>query len=91
MQRKKNKQDLHVPLEPRESTDHLDLGRAVRAPDMPNLKFSSESVTLRMPSSLLARLKMLANERDVPYQSLMKILLAQALDRERSTSTPSSK
>ena len=65
MKRKKNKQQLYVPLEPPESTDHLDLGRAVRAPDMPEFKFSSESVTSRMPSSLLARLKMLANERNV--------------------------
>ena len=79
---KKNEQTLGVPLESSDSTDHLDLTKAVRAPDMPRLKFSTESITLRMPASLVARLKTLANQRDVPYQSLMKVLLVQALDRE---------
>jgi hypothetical protein len=65
--KRKNEQALGVPLEPSDSTDHLDLSKAVRAPDMPRLKFSTESVTLRMPSSLVARLKSLANQRDVPY------------------------
>ena len=82
--RKKSEQVFGVPLEPSDSTDHLDLTKAVRAPNMPRLKFSTESITLRMPSSLVARLKTLANQRDVPYQSLMKVLLDQALDREMS-------
>ena len=81
---KNNERALGVPLESPDSTDHLDLTKAVRAPEMPRLKFSTESVTLRMPASLVARLKALANQRDVPYQSLMKILLVQALDRETS-------
>ena len=83
--KKKNEQPVCVPLAASDSTDHLDLSKAVSAPDMPRLKFSTESVTLRMPSSLVARLKTLANERDVPYQSLMKILLVQALDRETAS------
>jgi predicted DNA binding CopG/RHH family protein len=82
--KKKNKQAVYVPLEPAGSTDHLDLSKAAKAPDMPRLKFSTESVTVRMPSSLVARLKVLANQRDVPYQSLMKVLLDQALNRELS-------
>jgi len=77
-----NRQTAYVPAEANASTAHLDLRTAVLAPAMPNLKFSSESVTLRMPTALLVKLKSLANQRDVPYQSLMKILLSQAIDRE---------
>ncbi len=71
-----------VPVESANSTRHLDLDKMVAAPDLPNLKLSTETVTLRMPRSLLHHLKMLANRRDVPYQSLMKVLLSQAIDRE---------
>ena len=38
---------------------------------------------MRLPSPLLARLKGLANERDVPYQSLMKVFLSERADQER--------
>jgi len=71
-----------VPVESKKSTDYLDLDQMVAAPALPNLKISTETVTLRMPQSLLYNLKMLANRRDVPYQSLMKVLLSQAIDRE---------
>jgi len=71
-----------VPLESKKSTRHLALDQMVAAPVLPNLKLSTETVTLRMPKSLLHNLKMLANHRDVPYQSLMKVLLSQAIDRE---------
>lgn len=79
---KRNLKRGFVPMESEHSTDHLDLSRMVRAPDMPNLKLSTESVTLRMPRPMLHNLKMLANRRDVPYQSLLKVLLSQAIDRE---------
>lgn len=68
-----------VPAESVNSTKRLDLSRAVPAPDMPNLKPSSVVVNLRMPLSLVNALKTQANKQDVPYQSYMKILLAQAL------------
>ncbi|MYE44805.1 MAG: hypothetical protein F4X79_12365 [Acidobacteria bacterium] len=42
----------------------------------PNLKPSTARVTLRMPAWLLAELKREANRRDVPYQSLLKVILA---------------
>ena len=44
----------------------------------PNLKPSTESISLRLPSILLARIKELANKKDVPYQSLMKIFFERA-------------
>jgi len=71
-----------VPVESKKSTQHLDLSKMVAAPDLPNLKLSTTTVTLRMPKSLLHNLKMLANRKDVPYQSLMKVLLSQSIDRE---------
>jgi predicted DNA binding CopG/RHH family protein len=71
-----------VPIESRKSTDRLNLNQMVAAPDMPHLKLSTATITLRVPESLLHNLKMLANRKDVPYQSLMKVLLSQAIDRE---------
>ena len=79
---KRNASRGFVPVESENSANHLALDRMVAAPDLPNLKLSTETVTLRMPRSLLHNLKMLANRRDVPYQSLMKVLLSQAIDRE---------
>ena len=50
----------------------------------PNLKPSTETISLRLPASLLAEVKALANKRDVPYQSLLKVYLAERVARERS-------
>ena len=49
----------------------------------PNLKRSTESISLRLPQSLLAMIKEMANKRDVPYQSLMKIFLAEKVEEMR--------
>jgi Protein of unknown function (DUF3680). len=48
----------------------------------PNLKPSTETISLRLPAALLGELKALANKRDVPYQSLLKVFLAERVDRE---------
>jgi predicted DNA binding CopG/RHH family protein len=48
----------------------------------PNLKPSTETISLRLPAALLAELKALANKRDVPYQSLLKVFLAERVARE---------
>src|SRR5713226_7655651 len=48
----------------------------------PDLKPSTETISLRLPAALLAELKALANKRDVPYQSLLKVFLAERVDRE---------
>ena len=48
----------------------------------PNLKASTETISLRLPSALLSDLKVLANRRDVPYQSLLKVYLADRVSRE---------
>ena len=48
----------------------------------PNLKASTETISLRLPTALLSDLKVLANRRDVPYQSLLKVYLAERVTRE---------
>jgi predicted DNA binding CopG/RHH family protein len=64
-----------------DAADYFDLSRAQPA-IFPNLKQSTRSVSIRLPESLLARLKVLANRRDVPYQSLLKIFLAERVEKE---------
>ncbi len=48
----------------------------------PSLKPTLRTISLRLPESMIAQLKVLANKRDVPYQSLMKIFLAERLAEE---------
>ena len=65
-----------------DSTVYVDWkkGRNVK---FPNLKPTMRTISLRLPESMLAQLKVLANKRDVPYQSLMKIFLAERLAEEK--------
>lgn len=60
--------------EARDSAELVDWSRAERA-TFPNLKPSTQSISLRLPSHLLERIKAAANARDVPYQSLIKVWL----------------
>ena len=48
-----------------------------------NLKPPLRSISLRLPVSMIEDLKVLANKRDVPYQSLLKVFLAERLEQER--------
>lgn len=64
-----------------DSSDYFDWSKAERVV-FPNLKPSTKSISIRLPEYLLARIKQIANFRDVPYQSLIKILLAQSIERE---------
>lgn len=66
-----------------DTTEYIDWSKARRAV-FPNLRPSTETISLRLPAPLLADLKALANERDVPYQSLLKVLLAEQVRREQS-------
>ncbi|MGH2570731.1 MAG: BrnA antitoxin family protein [bacterium] len=65
-----------------DSSDFVDWAEA-KPVVLPHLKPSTETISLRLPESLLNELKVLANQRDVPYQSLLKIFLAERLDAER--------
>jgi predicted DNA binding CopG/RHH family protein len=62
--------------ESHDTADYFDLGKAVRV-SFPNLKPSTKSISLRLPVGLLDRIKIEANKRDVPYQSLIKVWLAE--------------
>jgi len=62
-------------------TDYIDMSSAKRFL-FPNLKPSSTAVPVRFPNSLLNSIKMIANRRHVPYQSLIKIFLAERVNRE---------
>lgn len=64
-----------------DSTEYIDWSQARRV-ILPNLKPSLKTISLRLPELMLAELKLLANKRDVPYQSLIKIFLAERLERE---------
>ncbi|PIV09097.1 hypothetical protein COS31_02010 [Candidatus Roizmanbacteria bacterium CG02_land_8_20_14_3_00_36_15] len=62
-------------------TDYFDVSKAQRV-IFPNLRPSTETISLRLPQYLLARIKELANSKDVPYQSLIKIFLADRVNKE---------
>jgi predicted DNA binding CopG/RHH family protein len=65
----------------RDSTDYIDW-RSGKRVTLPNLKPSSQTISLRLPRPMLDRLKLLANKRDVPYQSLLKMFVAERLKAE---------
>lgn len=63
--------------------DYFDVDKPVRA-DLSNLKPSTKIITVRMPAHLLRALKLIANKKDVPYQSLLKVYLAEKVKEELS-------
>jgi predicted DNA binding CopG/RHH family protein len=65
--------------ETHDSVDYVDWGKAARI-SFPNLKPSTTSISLRLPVGLLDRIKIAANKRDMPYQSLIKAWLAEKVD-----------
>lgn len=67
-----------------DSTDHVDWTKAQRVV-FPKLKPSIKTISLRLPEALLEELKMLANKKDVPYQSLLKVYLAEKVGEELKT------
>ena len=62
--------------ETHDSSDYVDWSKAERV-RLPNLRPSTRSISLRLPVALLERIKIAANKRDVPYQSLIKTWLAE--------------
>ena len=65
-----------------ESSEYIDWSSA-QCVRLPSLKPSTTTISLRLPDAMLDALKILANERDVPYQSLLKVFLAERLAAER--------
>ena len=64
-----------------DATEYINWKQAERI-TFSNLKPSVKKISLRLPESMLEELKLLANKRDVPYQSLLKIFLAERIDKE---------
>ena len=64
--------------EAHDSTEHLDWSKAAKV-TLPNLKPTTRTISLRLPQHLLDSLKVAANARDVPYQSLIKVWLQEKL------------
>lgn len=64
-----------------DSTGYVDWRKAKKV-TLPNLKPSVKTISFRLSESMLEELKLLANKRDVPYQSLLKIFLAERIEEE---------
>lgn len=64
-----------------DSTEYFDYDRPITM-DFSKLRFSTKAVTVRLPSTTLHDLRVLANRRDVPYQSLLKVFLAERVEAE---------
>jgi len=67
--------------ETHDSTDYVDWSKAQGA-RFPNLKLSTKAISLRLPEGTLDRIKIAANKRDMPYQSLIKYWLDEKLKAE---------
>ncbi len=70
-----------------DSADYVDWSKAKRAV-FPNLKPSTKTISLRLPETMLEELKLLANKRDVPYQSLLKVFLSERIEDELQRHQP---
>jgi predicted DNA binding CopG/RHH family protein len=62
-----------------DATEYVDFAKAEEAV-FPNLRPTTRTISVRLPESLIEKLKMIAHKRDVPYQSLLKMLLAEKVE-----------
>ena len=77
----KNEDEERDFWESADSTEYIDWKKAEKAL-LPYLKPSLRKVSLRLPELMISELKQIANKRDVPYQSLMKLFLAERIQKE---------
>ncbi|RPJ22217.1 MAG: hypothetical protein EHM33_24145 [Chloroflexi bacterium] len=77
----KNEEEERAFWSEHDSSEYLNWKSAERIL-FPNLKPSTKSISLRLPESLLDALRQMANERDVPYQSLIKMILQDRIERD---------
>jgi predicted DNA binding CopG/RHH family protein len=78
----KNEEDERTFWAAVDSTGYLEWSSGKRK-KLVHLKPSLRTISLRLPASMIADLKILAHQRDVPYQSLLKVFLAERLAHER--------
>jgi predicted DNA binding CopG/RHH family protein len=77
----KNEEEERAFWSKHDSSEYLDWKNAERVL-FPNLKPSTRSISLRLPESLLDALRQMANERDIPYQSLIKMILQDRIEKD---------
>lgn len=77
----KSEQEERAFWEKVDSSDYLDWSQAEKVV-FPSLKPTTKSISLRLPESMLAQIKVEANKRDIPYQSLMKMWLSEHLQHD---------
>lgn len=68
-----------------DSTEYVDWSKAERV-IFPHLRRSRKSISIRLPEYLITRIKQIANSMDVPYQSLIKVFLAERVEKELHSS-----
>src|SRR6266571_1403758 len=73
--------------ETHDSTEYIDWSKAERV-RLPNLKPSTTAISIRLPLALLEQIKIAANKRDVPYQSLIKMWLAEKVGCPQNDTAP---
>tara|TARA_R110002110_G_C13470525_1_gene720892 strand:- start:221 stop:493 length:273 start_codon:yes stop_codon:yes gene_type:complete len=78
----KTEQEERVFWETHDSSNHVDWTKA-ESVSLPNLKPSTKTISLRLPEGLLNSIKIEANKRDMPYQSLIKVWLAEDVKETR--------
>ena len=67
-----------------DSTEYVDWSKAERA-YFPKLRPSSKHISIRLPERLFEQLRNIAHQKDIPYQSLMKVYLAERVKEELKT------
>ena len=67
-----------------DTAEYIDYSKAAKA-SFPNLKPTSRTISIRLPESLLENIKIIAHQADVPYQSMMKVLLTEKVSEVRRT------
>ena len=77
----KNEDEERDFLSENDSSEYLNWKSAERVL-FPNLRPSTKAISLRLPESLLDALRQMANDRDVPYQSLIKIFLQEQIEQD---------
>ncbi len=65
----------------KDSSKYIDWSQAENV-GLPNLRPSTRTISIRLPEPMIERLKVLANKRDVPYQSLLKLFVAERIEEE---------
>jgi len=65
----------------KDSSKYIDWSQAENV-SLPNLRPSTRTISIRLPEPMIDRLKVLANKRDVPYQSLLKLFVAERIEEE---------